>query len=361
MQHSSTLAPEKVYVGPGGLLALDLAEFFARFLALPNGAAGLLPIWTLHTYVVDLFRFTPYLNIVSPEHGCGKTTAADVLGSVCFKATLPSCGTDAYFRHKIAAERVSLIIDEWDSLALSTRKLCLNFLNTGFRFDGTYGLMSGGRSVELPTFCCKAIIGRALVRLPEATMSRCIVLGMHKALPGQILEKFGQEQQEEAAHLRVRCGAWAKEFRERKIRPVPIFPDGFDGRQQDITRPLLEIADFCAGPWSLGLRESLKTLFARPVIPSAENELLRAVRKYTSEHKDDYFWSKRLCDWLNEQEDAPWLEGDKVSTMSQAKLAEMLRHYDITPTPINRVINGRQHNQRGYWVKQFEDAFARYL
>src|SRR5579859_2156139 len=164
MQSDSTLAPEKVYVGPGGVLAMELAEFYARFLALPNGAAGFLPIWTLHTYVFDLFRFTAYLNIVSPEHACGKTTAADVLASVCYNSTSPSCGTDAYFRHKIAAERPTLIIDEWDTLPPSTRRLCMNFLNTGFRYDGAYGLISGGKKVELPTFCCKAIIGRALVR-----------------------------------------------------------------------------------------------------------------------------------------------------------------------------------------------------
>jgi hypothetical protein len=248
------------------MLALELAEFVARFLRLPNGAAGLLPMYTLHTYVFDIFRFTPYLNILSPEPGCGKTTAADVLGSICCKATSPSCGTDAYFRRKIAGERPTLIIDEWDTLPPSTRRLCLNFLNTGFRFDGTYGLLSGGKMLQLPTFCPKMIIGRALVRLPEATASRSIPVGMHKALPGEVLEKFGDEQQEEAAHLREQCDAWAAEFRAQKVRPMPIFPEGFSARQQDITRPLLEIADFCGGPWPLGLRESLQTLLSRPVI-----------------------------------------------------------------------------------------------
>jgi hypothetical protein len=88
---------------------------------------------------------------------------------------------------------------------------------------------------------------------------------------------------------------------------------------------------------------------------------LRAIKRFNADNNDDYVFSKALCDWLNAQEDAPWLEGDKLKKMSQAKLAEMLRHYDIFSSQINRVSKGRQHNQRGYWVNQFEDAFARYL
>ena len=133
---------------PGGRLAHDLAKFCRRFLRLVAEAEALLPIWILHTYVFDLFEFTPHLNIISPEPGCGKTTTGDVLSALCCRATSPMSGSAAVLRHRIASDRPTLILDEWDSLPPETRKSCINFLNTGFRQDGKYGVMAGSKIVE---------------------------------------------------------------------------------------------------------------------------------------------------------------------------------------------------------------------
>src|SRR5208337_4062427 len=110
---------------------------------LPEAARVILPVWTLHTYVFDRFEFTPYLNIVSPEPGCGKTTTGDVLSALCCRATSPTCGSAAVLRRRIAAEQPTLILDEWDSLDRTVRDACKNFLNTGFKKDGKYSIMDG--------------------------------------------------------------------------------------------------------------------------------------------------------------------------------------------------------------------------
>jgi len=197
-----------ISIGRGGVIAMELTRFTTRFLSLSKPARALLPMWILHTYVLDEFEFTPYLNIISPEQSCGKTTVADVLSALCCRATSPTCGTAAVLRRKIAADKPTLILDEWDTLDDGIRKACGNFLNTGFRQDGTYSFVSGSEIVEMSTFCPKAIIGRSVVTLAEATLSRCISFIIHRALPTENLEKFRKAQRDEAALLREQCEEW---------------------------------------------------------------------------------------------------------------------------------------------------------
>ena len=347
----------KTYLTRGGLLAIELQKFIRRFLSLPAKAQALLAIWIMHTHVFDEFEFTPYLNIVSPEPGCGKTTAGDVLSAFCCRATSPTSGSAAVLRRKIATDKPTLIIDEWDSMDHTVRKSCLNFLNTGFRSDGTYSVVAGSKIVEMSTFCPKAIVGRSVVALPDATFSRCISLTMQKALPGENLEKFRAPQREAAALLRQQCEQWAAGFRAKKVRVAPVMPESLTHRQADISEPVLVIADDCRGPWPLLIREALLNLFSERQIPTPENELLRAVQRFTAERSGKFFISQAFCAWANEQEETPWSD----RPLTPAKLAGMLKIYDIFPTQINRVISGKQKNGRGYFVPQFRDALARYV
>jgi hypothetical protein len=105
-----------------GVLATELGCFITRFLLLTPHVKALLPVWILHTHIFREFEFTPYLNVISPEPGCGKTTAADVLSALCCRATSPTCGTAAVLRRIVAAKAPTLILDEWDTLDDGIRK-----------------------------------------------------------------------------------------------------------------------------------------------------------------------------------------------------------------------------------------------
>ena len=107
------------------------------------------------------------------------------------------------------------------------------------------------------------------------------------------------------------------------------------------------------------VREALTTLLSnrQRLELTPENQLLRAVQQYVREkQKKDYFWSQDFCAWANAQEERLW----SGRPLTQAKLADMLRTYDIFPGQINRTVNGKQKNGRGYFVAQFDDAFCRY-
>jgi hypothetical protein len=181
----STLAVER-YAGAHSSsedrLVDDIAQFVRRFLLLPEPAGFVLPVWILHTQVFDEFEFTPYLNISSPEPGCGKSTTANVIKSLSYEGLSLQGSTAAAVRRIINTHKPTLIIDEWDSLDSEVRTDCRNFLNTGFAKDGTSTLVEGGKLVTMSTFCPKAIIGRSTVALAEdsyeasATCSKLTVL-----------------------------------------------------------------------------------------------------------------------------------------------------------------------------------------
>lgn len=340
-----------------GRLAIQLTLFIARFLSLPNHIKALLPIWILHTFVFEDYEFTPYLNVLSPEPACGKSTVADLLSTLCNRATSPMCGTAAVLRRRMDAEKPTLLIDEWDTMHSNLRKDCYNVLNTGFRSDGTYSFVSGSQTIELSTFCPKAIIGRSVVKLPDATQSRCISFVVHKALPDEKLEKFRQASRVKAALLKEECERWAEDYRTRPVRVSPSIPASFSARQQDISEVLLAISDDCGGPWPLLVRNALTELFSERQIATPENELLRAVQKFISERTQNYFGTHEFCLWANAQQERPW----SLKPLTPAKLAEMLRHYEIYSCQINRIVGGKQKNCRGYFVAHFADAFARYV
>ena len=342
---------------PSARLAADLARFIHRFVYLTGRLRALLAIWIMHTHVFDDYEFTPYLNIQSPEPACGKSTVAGALSALCSRSTSPTCGTAAFLRRKIDAVQPTLIVDEYDTLDDSVRTAFANSLNSGFRFDGTYSYVSGAEIVELKTFCPKAILGRSAVQLAEATKSRCITFVIHKARPEERLEKFRRAGREEAALLRKRCEAWAADFRNRPVKVDPAMPSSFNARQQDIAEVLLAIGEDCGGPWPRVVQNALAELFTEAQVPHPENELLRAVHRFFGERGTDHFWSNDFCTWANQQPERPWSE----NPLTPAKLAQMLKHYEVYPDQINRIINGKQCNSRGYRASQFQDVFARYV
>ena len=57
----------------GAALLLDVEAFVSRFVVLPQSALLPAAIWVIGTYIFSGFETFPYLALLSPEKGCGKT------------------------------------------------------------------------------------------------------------------------------------------------------------------------------------------------------------------------------------------------------------------------------------------------
>src|SRR5262249_52855052 len=96
----------------GAQLLHDLSLLYRRYVVLPDGAADMLALWTLHTYAIDAFVITPRLAVVSPQKRCGKTTVMELLdAAACGTLSAVNISTAALFR-AIEQWRPTVLIDE---------------------------------------------------------------------------------------------------------------------------------------------------------------------------------------------------------------------------------------------------------
>src|SRR5262249_5387231 len=94
----------------GAALLADLAAYYKRYVALPDGAAVMLALWTMHTYATEAFVITPRLAIVSPQKRCGKSTLMELLdAAACNTLSAANISTAALFR-AIEAWRPTMLI-----------------------------------------------------------------------------------------------------------------------------------------------------------------------------------------------------------------------------------------------------------
>jgi hypothetical protein len=64
----------------GAELLNEISDAIGRYIVMSPESKGMLALWALHTHCFNCFAHSPRLAITSPEKGCGKTTALDVLG-----------------------------------------------------------------------------------------------------------------------------------------------------------------------------------------------------------------------------------------------------------------------------------------
>jgi putative DNA primase/helicase len=154
-------------------------------------------------------------------------------------------------------------------------------------------------------------------------------------------------------------GIWAKAHTDTLKKLKPEFPEQFSGRQRQVTKPLLAIADTIADGWPVRLRRALAELFAgsEGEDTSLKVELLADIKMVYDERGIDRLSSDTLVSALNEMSDHPWCEINHGKQMTARTLAKLLKPFRIEP----RQIRDGQEKSRGYLKEDFEDSWARYL
>lgn len=346
----------------GGVELLDqLRATFDRFLVLPAQADVLLAVWTLHTYVFDCFSFTPYIHVTSPEKECGKSTLAELMQHLASNATTPGGMSAAAMFRRIERIKPVLLLDEWDTLADECRQACLNVLNTGFKYNGVYTVCVGDDHADkdFHTFCPKAIFGLSDAKLPDTTRSRCFPLVLHKNLPSEKVEKLTRKF--DGLELRRKCLRWANDHRDNLAVVEPVMPEGLSARQEDISEPLLAIADACGGIWPDLVRGAIVHFCgeAKTEEGDAKRELLKDIQEYFKRQETvDRSGSAALRDYLNGLEHRPWAAWNDGKGITQRQISERLRVYRITARNI-KLPDGKV--VKGFYREDFNDAFLRYL
>jgi hypothetical protein len=196
----------------GTELLRAVERFIARFVVLPKSTLLPLALWTIGTHVFDAFETFPYLALLSPEKGCGKTRTTEVLEQIVAEPERAVSVSEAALFRLIDSKTPTLVLDEAELLtgrgerAEAIRAL----LNAGNR-AGARVPRRVGNSHELRMFnvYCPKVVSAIRV-CPETIRDRSIVIPMQRKKPGESVERFILRRiRPEGEGLRQRVKDWA--------------------------------------------------------------------------------------------------------------------------------------------------------
>jgi len=352
----------------GAELLCDLRSFIRRFVFLSEAQATIVALWIFHTWAIDAADATPYLHINSAEKQSGKTRLLEVLELLVANPWLTGRLSAAVLIRKTDALAPTLLLDESDAAFNGEKEYAealRGILNTGYLRGGKASMCVGqGAQIsykDFSTFSPKAIAG--IGHLPDTVEDRSIPILLKRAAPGEVVERFRRrEVAKEAAPLRKRIEKWCESVKNSLALARPSLPDCLSDRQQDVTEPLLAVADAAGGEWPEESRAALTKIFGATHDDSIGVRLLADIRMILDGDEDtpsrDRIGSADLADALSKIETSPWGEWSKGKPITTAKLARQLSHLEIAPG--QKRIEGSL-NHRGYDREDFADSWLRYL
>jgi Protein of unknown function (DUF3631)/Primase C terminal 2 (PriCT-2) len=342
----------------GAALLAAISANIRRHVVVSDHAADTAAFWAVHTYLVDCFGISPRLAITSPEKGCGKTTALDVLSRLILRP-LPTANASASAIFRVVElQRPTLLIDEADTFLPENEEL-RGILNSGHRRGGsvirTVGEDFEPRSFSTYSACAIALIGR----LPATLADRSVPIELRRRRADEPIEAFRFDRVAHLDEVARKAARWALDNADRIRAADPNMPDGVFNRAADNWRPLLAIADAAGGEWPARARQAVQCTGATATgdDQSVRVLLLSDIRAVFAERDLDRLSSADLVWALNSIEGRPWAEWNRGKGLSPNGLARQLAPFGIAPGTI-RTTTG---TPKGYQLAQFDDAFARYL
>ena len=343
-------------VDGGGLLD-ELVATFKRYLALAEGAPAAMALWVLNTHTFGVARINPRLAFISPEHRCGKTTALSVLNCLVPRPLLASNATGPVIFRVVELATPTLLVDEADTF-LSGKSDLLGILNSGHTQDAAFVIRTVGDDYEPRRFSTWAPMAIAKIgRLPATLEDRSITIEMRRRLQDERIERFRSDRTDDLNALNSKACRWAIDHLGALRRADPELPGGLHDRAADNWRPLTAIADIAGGHWPDTARKVAVSLSGDKEDPSYKVQLLADIRSIFDAQGKDRLPSKKLCRALGEMEDRRWGGWNKNFPIEPRNLAQLLDPFDIKP----HTVRIDDETPKGYLLKDFEDAFQRYL
>jgi putative DNA primase/helicase len=359
--NAATLSHWRVEPSPvpvDGTALLDrLRQIFRRYIVLPKGADIALALWVLHAWTYDAGDISPFVVLVSPTKGCGKTSVLILLQYLTPRSELASnISAAALFRY-IEKEHPTLLIDEADSFVKDDERL-RGILNSGHTKTAAYVI----RTVEVngdhqphrfSTWAPKAI---ATIRaLADTLEDRAVVVQLQRKPPGAKVERLRRRDNEWFEALRSQAARWAADNFEKLVDPDPQMPEALNDRAADNWRPLVAIADLVGGEWPQLARQACLTLSGESAEEAMGVMLLADCGPAFGD--DDVIRSIDLVAKLGADPERPWAEYNRGKPITQRQVAKLLGTFGIISINVRPKVGPQG---KGYRRIDFEEAWASY-
>ena len=342
----------------GNALIRDIMRRLQHHVVLTPAQALTVALWIMMAWThAGAAIYSPILMTTSAEADSGKTTLLNLVGFLAPRSLSTVETTGAVLFRSIEKWSPTIIVDEADTMLVDNEPLRA-VINSGWT-RGSGVLRCDGDDPRLfSTFCPKAI-GLKGRKMPDTTLSRCIIIDLKRKKPSDRVEHFRHLDDAELANLRRQAQRWTMDNVATLETAVPELPAGFDNRLGDNWRLMLAIADLAGGEWADQARQAA-TAIARVAAAdmSIGIKLLADIKDIFAITAVDRLPSLALVEALGEIEGHPWADWKGGKLITPNALARLLEPFGIRPGSIrfedNRVL-------RGYQRSHFQDAFERYL
>jgi len=332
----------------GALLLDEIVSMISRRVSLPKGAAEAIALWVLFTHAFAAAGFSPRLAFVSPVPECGKTTTFDVIACMVPRPLPTSNASPAVIFRVIERVRPTLFFDEADTF-MDGRDELAGILNSGHAKTTALVLRCRTDDFEPEYFSTWTPIAIARIgELAPALRSRSIVIPMQRARADEAIEKPGPDTLPKYLEIGRKAARWARDHLDALRTAEPVMPEGFHHRLADNWRFMLAIADLAGGHWPETARSAALRLSGEMELPKGV-QLLFAIRSVFEATSAGRFSSADLCKELK--------SADDQSRWTPNGVARALKPFRIRPHGVR--IGDK--TPKGYYLSDFEDAFARYL
>jgi putative DNA primase/helicase len=338
----------------------EVAATLSRYLALPDGAADAMALWIAHTHCFDAFENSPRLNLTSPEKGCGKTTARDVLGLLVPRPLSTENLTAAVLFRVVEKRKPTVLADECDTWLWDNEEL-RGMFNTGHRRGGQ-ALRCEGENHEVRAF---RVFGPAVLcgigELPGTLHDRSIRVCLVRAKPGEVRVRFDSRRINQEGELCRKLARWAADNHTQLRECDPRMPESAFNRLADNWRPLFAIAEIAGGDWPRRATKAFADLTKGEDLDSQGigTTLLADVARAFERAGVEKLASTELVKALIEMEGQPWAEfGKHAKAITANQLARQLKKFKVAPRTI-KLEDGT--TAKGYHREDFCEAFDRFL
>jgi putative DNA primase/helicase len=263
-----------------------------------------------------------------------------------------------------------IMVDEADSFGEENDEL-RTIVNGGFE-RGRPAIRVNKESLEpelFDTFGPKVLA--SIGPLHETIEDRSIMINMKRKPPGAHVEELCDCDQAVFVDLRRKIQRWVLDNRDTIATTKLARPKALLDRAWNKWRPLLTIAQVVGGPWPAACLKAaidmageaddersiavevlirMRTLFKEK---EKEGELL------VRDEDEKFLPTKDILPYLNSDAEAPWADwkkGDQKG-LTEHKLGRLLKPFNIKSDQ-PQIGNTRV---RGYWLKDFKEAFDSYL
>jgi hypothetical protein len=344
-------------------------------------------LWAVFAHAHDLRDFAPLLIAKSAIKRSGKSRLAEIMERLAPRPLYIAGLTVTFIERAIEGHHPTLIIDEADRLRKGDQALAERVdaqFNRSFRRQ----IANVGKNVPLPgggyeprlfsTWAPTFIAG--IGQQADTAEDRAVIIALKRKLPTETVKRLRVKDGADLCVLARKIARFVADNEVRLRTHEPAALDVNNDRAKDVWEPLLAIAETAGGEWPDRARKAAKELsgeteeeedeFKVRLLGDIRGLFLQAfptghvARKDGAEGRPDdgpRLSSAEIVRKLLTLEDRSYdAMGRAQRPLTQYGLGRALREFKIRSGTI-RPLNNKTTTAKGYYLRQFEDGFARYL